>query len=224
VLARRAGIVPEHWVADERAPDPDLPYDDGSAEAVADSIASQIENAERDFRLGRQLFQPCYVEVQCEAGDLIPRISRVVRDDRGVPVYSGAGFDGLKGYREFAERAVERKVPTFVLNVGDRDKHGEDIFVAAAEDAIAWAQAAGVEDPALVFVRLALTEEQAREHDLLDADGKAEVDGLPVPVLDALLLDAIDALHDPACRERMLTEEEAQRKRLPAAIREALNR
>ena len=53
----------------------------------------------------------------------------------GVPVYSGAGFDGLKGKRAFADRALERDVPTIVLHVGDRDKHGENIFRAAAEDA-----------------------------------------------------------------------------------------
>jgi hypothetical protein len=78
--------------------------------------------------------------------------------------------------------------------------------------------------PALVVVRLALFEQQARRHDLLDADGKAEVDGLPVPVLDALLRDAVAALHDPACRERMLAEEAAQRARLVPAIRKALGR
>lgn len=53
--------------------------------------------------------------------------------------------------------------------------------------------------PALIFYRLALTEAQAIAHALLDADGKAEVDRLPVPVLDALLVEAIEALHDPAC-------------------------
>jgi hypothetical protein len=49
--------------------------------------------------------------------------------------------------------------------------------------------------PALIFYRLALTEAQAIAHALLDADGKAEVDRLPVPVL----VEAIEALHDPAC-------------------------
>ena len=77
--------------------------------------------------------------------------------------------------------------------------------------------------PFLVFARIALTEEEAREHNLLDADGKAELDGLPVPVLDALLLDAIDALHDPACRERALAQEETERGRLAPTIRAALD-
>ena len=33
-------------------------------------------------------------------------------------------------------------------------------------------------------MRLGLTLRQAQEHDLLDADGKAELDGLPVPALE----------------------------------------
>lgn len=74
----------------------------------------------------------------------------------------------------------------------------------------------------LYFVRLALTTAQAEDLDLLDADGKAEVDGVPVQVMDRWLREAIEALQVPACRERLLAEEEAERERLPDAIREAL--
>jgi hypothetical protein len=219
VLARRAGIIPEHWVADARAPDALAPYADESADEVADGIASQIEHAQQLFALDRQRYQPVYIEVVCEAEDLQPRLYRIA-EDYGVPVYSGAGFDGLKGKRAFAERASEREVPTVVLHVGDLDLHGKNIFRAGAEDAIAWAN-----DPdALRFERLALTVEQAEEHDLLDADGKAEVDGLPVPVLDKLLINTIEDLQDPAGRERLLAEEAAERERLPEAIQEALAR
>src|SRR5262249_34375207 len=155
-----------------------------------------------------------YIEVLCEAEDLQPRLDRIARD-YGVKVYSGAGFDGLKGKRAFAERAVERDVPTVVLDVGDRDKSGEDIYIAAAEDAAEWADdgqvyligadlPAGRELPALLnFYRLALTTEQAEAHDLLDADGKAEADAVPVPILDGCLREAIEHLQDPASRERM---------------------
>ena len=31
-MARRAGLIPENWVADTRAPDPIRPYYDGSAQ------------------------------------------------------------------------------------------------------------------------------------------------------------------------------------------------
>jgi hypothetical protein len=246
VLARRAGIIPERWVADARAPDASVPYFDKSAQEVAESIARQVAYVEESFELDPQRFQPIYIECLCEAEDLIPRLARVAGGE-GVPVYSGAGFDGLKGKRAFAQRAMKRDVPTVVLHVGDYDEHGENIFRAAAEDAVAWAGGRGrvfpVEASAeqvaawvhkellpaeasgfLVFTRLALTAEQAEEHDLLDADGKAEVEGLPVPVMDTLLTDAIEELQDPAGREELEAEQERERERLPDAIRKQLDK
>ena len=217
VLARRAGIIPEWWVADERAPDALAAGFDESADAEAEAIARRIEHAAEWFNLDRQDGQPVYIEVLCEAADLMPRLYRV-SEDYSVPVYSGGGFDGLKGKRAFADRADERDVPTVVLHIGDRDVPGENIFRAAAEDAIAWAK-----PDTLRFERLALTVEQADEHDLLDADGKAEVDGLPVPVMDRLLIDAIEALQVPARREELLERERAERERLPDAIRTMLD-
>ena len=77
--------------------------------------------------------------------------------------------------------------------------------------------------PCLIFARLALTPEQAAEHDLLDADGKAEVDGLPVPVMDALLTETIEELQDPARREAAAEEQEQEADRLPGLIRAAMN-
>jgi hypothetical protein len=136
---------------------------------------------------------------------------------------------------------LERDVPTVVLTLGDRDKHGGWIYTAAAEDAVAWAEGEGeiypigrrleqlrverihARRPGLIFYRLALTTEQAQALDLLDADGKAEVDGVPVPVMDRWLIEAIEALHVSACRERLRDEEERERKRLPAAMRQALD-
>jgi len=57
---------------------------------------------------------------------------------------------------------------------------------------------------------------------LLDADGKAEVDGVPVPVMDAWLLEAIETLQDEDSLEKLLAEERKEQKKLPAAIRKAL--
>jgi hypothetical protein len=137
-LARRAGMVPESWVADGRACAGLVPYFDRSAEAGADLIARQVEDAQEDFRLDPWRGQPVYVEVLCEAADLAPRLERVARP-YGVPVYMSGGFDGLKGKRAIADRAMGRDVPAIVLHVGDRDDHGDDIYMAAGEDAVAWA-------------------------------------------------------------------------------------
>jgi hypothetical protein len=243
VHARRAGIIPEHWVADKRAPSPIGDSYDESAEDAADSIARIVRNAEKTFRLDPQRFQPVYVEVSCEAEDLSDRVARIAREP-GVNVYPGSGFDGLKGKRAFAERARRRAVPTVVLHIGDFDLHGENIYLAAAEDSVAWNRGAGQvmpldwewrgqlrqlrerfeRFPALIFVRLALTKAQALDLDLLDSDGKAEADGIPVTTLDGWVREAIDELHDPACRERHASEQEAEAKRLPDLIRDKLQR
>jgi hypothetical protein len=239
VKARRAELIPEEWVADERAPEPVVPL---AYESATDAAEREVGRLLQNFALTRQHGQPVFVEVLCEAGDLVPRLARIA-GGFGVTTYSWAGYDGLKGKRAFAGRALAREVPTVVLHVGDYDEDGKRIFTAAAEDAVAWAYGIGHvgsldgatpellrrqrsrfagAGPFLAFEHLALTVEQARAHDLLDADGKAEVDGLPVPVLDRLLIDAIKALQDPACREALAAEEGRERGRLPDAIRRML--
>jgi hypothetical protein len=238
-LARRAGIIPEHWVADQRAASGSVPNYDESAEEAAEFVVGRLREAE--VELDPQTHQPVYVEVLCEAADLVPRLDRTT-DPCGVPVYTGSGFDGLKGKREMGERAAERDKPTVVLHIGDRNKQGEDIYTAVAEDAIAWAGVPGevrpVEvgtkrldqvvarchgGPALIFARLALTADQSKRHDLLDNDGKAEVDGLPVRVMDRMLIDAIEALQVPARRERVEAEQREANERLPGLIRRKLD-
>ena len=221
VLARRAGIIPESWVADTRAPAPIARRYDESAEEEAASIARWVDGAVDLFALDPQLGQPQYVELWCEAEDLSPRLARVA-EPYGVPVYSGGGFDGLKGKRRVAERPADRAVPTVVLHVGDRDDHGERIFTAITEDALAWAAGNGRPPGWLEFRRLALTRQQAERHGLLDADGKAEADSLPVPVLDAIVTEALDSMFVPAGREQMRADEDEQRRLLPDAIRAAL--
>jgi hypothetical protein len=222
VMARRAGIIPEAWVADTRAPNGLTIRSDESAASVADSIAWWAQNAAGQFRLDLQLHQDQYVELWCEAGDLAPRVAQMSRS-YGVPVYSGAGFDGLKGKIAVASRAVGRDRPTVVLHIGDRDPHGEMIFEAISEDAGAWAasmdrgEGGGVE-----FRRLALTEDQAEEFGLLDADGKAEADSLPVDVLDGIVTRALDGLFDEDARARMRADEAEQRRLMPDLIRVAL--
>lgn len=238
VMARRAGLIPEHWVADTRAPGAIVPL---SYESTDEFVRTKVQYLTSGFALDAQRDQPVYIEVLCEAADLQERLARIA-GEYGVPVYSGAGFGGLKGKRAFAERAMDRDVPTLVLVIGDRDDKGDEIYVAAAEDSVAWASKLGVvyptdmplrqlpverihglQCPALAFFRLALTTRQAKALDLLDADGKAEVDGVPVPVMDRWLTEAIESLQDPARRESLRAEEERERERLPEAMRQALD-
>ncbi len=248
VLMRRRGMLRESWVADGRAVPPQVPDYDEDADQVARTAAYVVRNSTVD--LDPQRFQPVFVEVQCEAADLTERLYRI-SEPLGVPVYPSSGQGGLKGKREMGERAAARDKPTVVLQVGDRDKHGDDIYTATGEDVVAWSQVAGAQPgevvdaqvpgtpgvlralrsrlvrtgkkPRLVFHRLALTIEQAGDLGLLDEDGKAEADAIPVPTFDAMLRDAIKALQLPARRKQFEAEQERERERLPEAIRAALD-
>jgi hypothetical protein len=198
-------LVNEEWISDSRAPDPLAPNETEDAEMEAWAIAGSIER----LWLARQAGQPVYLELRCEAEDLMQRIARVALP-YGVHVYSGSGADGLKPKKEAATRAARRAVPTIIGHIADYDRHGGDIADAFAEDAIAfcdWHHEYECYDGSLSIERLALTREQALEHDLLDRDGKAEVDGLPVPVLDALVRDWIEANSDPDIREAVIEAE-----------------
>ena len=200
VKMRRAGMVDESWIEDTRAPEPDAPYySNATAEDRLESILSSIYNPLITW--DPQTGQDCYVELAVEAAGLVGRIARIA-GPYGVPVYSGGGFDGLKGKRGVAERAARRDVPTVVLRISDYDTHGLRIAQAAAEDSSAWSvNEYGMGWDWLEFERIALTEDQAADAGVLDEDGKAEADALPVPVMDAIVRDAIEARQDPGVRQ-----------------------
>jgi hypothetical protein len=225
VQARRAGLIPEEWVADTRAPEPVLPeLGAQSAQEFADDLGDWLAHA--DITLHRQGGQDDYLELWCEADGLIGRLARTARDAYHVPVYSGGGFDGLKGKRNAAERIAQRArqgVRTVILLIGDYDQHGELIRDVYEEDVGAWVTEHHALDLDVVeFRTLALTESQAIEHDLLDADGKAEAEGIPVPVLDALVRDAIEDRQLPTRREAVAVAEAEENRLLPECIADAV--
>ena len=212
VKMRRCGLVPEDWIEDTRAPVPNVPhYNDVTAEDEAAWLVGEILSPRISY--SPQRGQDTYLEMVVEAAGLIGRVARICRPF-GVPVYSGGGFDGLKGKRAFAERAADRTVPTVVLRISDLDTHGLRIAESMAEDCIAWAiNEYGAADEWLTFERIACTQAQAAAAGVLDADGKAEADALPVPVMDGIITDAIEAYQDPAVREdneREAAEESAR--------------
>ena len=186
------------WITDGRAPDPITPTETPNAAAAADAVGRYIA----DLRLARQAGQPIYLELRCESQDLMARIARVALP-YGVTVHSGSGMDGLKPKKEAAERAAGREVPTLIGHLADFDPAGGDIADAFAEDAVAfalWHREYNGAPGSLFVQRIGLTREQALAHDLLDADGKAELDGLPVPALDALVREWIESHLDPSIR------------------------
>jgi hypothetical protein len=202
-------LVPEDWISDSRMPDPLRPSEVLDANMAASVVANYIAK----LWLTRQAGQRVYLELRCESQDLMTRIERVAKP-YGVWVYSGSGMDGLKAKKEAAERAAERQVPTLIGHIADLDRSGGDIRDAFAEDALAftdWHRDHNGAGGPLAIVRIALTLEQAREHKLLDGDEKAEVDGLPVPVLDAIVREFIESKLDPAIARAVVRSEPKMR-------------
>jgi hypothetical protein len=137
------------------------------------------------------------------------RVARVALP-YGVRVYSGSGMDGLKPKKEAAERAAAREVPTLIGHLADFDISGGDIADAFAEDTIAfvhWHRDQNSAPGLLTVVRIGLTREQAVAHNLFDAEGKAELDGLPVPALDALIRGWIESNLDPRIQRSVVRAE-----------------
>jgi hypothetical protein len=142
----------------------------------------------------------------------MPRLARVALP-YGVTVHSGSGMDGLKSKRQAAARAAQREVPTIIGHLADYDRAGGDIADAFTEDAgafVAWHRDQGASG-SLHVERIGLTREQALAHDLLDTDGKAELDGLPVPALDALVRKWIESNLDPAKARSVVAAEARMR-------------
>jgi hypothetical protein len=223
--ARRAGVIREEWVADTRAPDPSLPdLGPQTAEALVEEITAWLSAR---VVLDRQHGEGTYVEAWCEADDLIPRLARIARDEYDAPVYSGGGFDGLKGKRAAAERIAERAedgIDTAVLLIGDLDLHGRTIRDVYKADVGAWVtEHHDLNLDWVTFETIAVTAEQAEEYDLLDADGKAEADGVPVPVMDAVLRRSIEYHQFPAGREQREADEDAENESLRDLIEQAVD-
>ena len=219
--ARRAGLVDEDWIDDTRAPDPAVPeYDDETAEQMADLYVRMIRDPKLDY--SPQDGQEVYLEALVEAAGLIGRLERVAAP-YGVPVYSGGGYDGLKAKRAMGQRAADREVPTVVLRISDYDDHGLKIARASEEDSVAWAEHFDAPEGWLTFERIALTEQQAIDHSLLDHLGKAEAEGLPVPVMDAILTDVIERHRNPARREETEQRAADERARITELVIARLN-
>jgi hypothetical protein len=202
-------LIDEEWISDSRAPEPSLPNDTDDPEWEATLITNGIKR----LWLKRQAGQKVYLEIRCEAADLMPRIERVALP-YGVPVYSGGGADGLKPKKEAASRAAWRKVPTKIAHLTDWNEHGRDIADAFKEDVVAfcdWHREHEDAPGSLSVVHLGLTLAQAKAHKLLDADGNAELDGLPVPALDKIVKNFIKSNHKTTIRRKVIDAEPKMR-------------
>jgi hypothetical protein len=159
VKARKAKVIPFEWVRDDGI----VVSGGGGYLDAKERIEELEEEARRPIVVDRQSDQGQFCEIWVEAAGMVPQIKRVA-DEFTIPVYSGGGYRSQTAAWEAAQRAVERDVPTVLLQISDLDPDGLMIAESFAEEVAAYAKADGGSE--VTTERIALTEEQVRRFDL----------------------------------------------------------
>jgi hypothetical protein len=215
VRARRAHLIKMDVIRDD---DADC-WGGGGWDSVEYYLEHLREEAER-FRLDRTAGQPTRLVVMCEAAGMAPQLAEVCAP-YGIAVYPSSGFSSLTAVYDFASTCRWQDRPTEVLHVGDHDPSGVHLYLAMAEDVMAFA--GGPER--VRFTRLAVTPDQIEHNGLPTApakstDGRAwagdtvQCEALPPDVLMQIVRDAIEARLDRGTYERVLRQEQAARREL----------
>jgi hypothetical protein len=193
--ARRAGIIGFDSIRDDGDVVPPIPGWTGP-----EQFWLTVKAWAEDYFVTPQ--GDTYVEIWVEAAGMRPQIE-VIADPFGVRVIPGGGFSSLTARRNAAMRlqAIAKKGKrVVVLLIGDFDPSGGSIMDVLAEEVIAFG-ATSVE-----FVRLAVTEQQARRYNLLSAPQKAtdkrgehmdetwQAEALDPPVLAEIVRTALTEL------------------------------
>lgn len=136
--ARRAGMLPFTHLRDG-----------GGQKAVPQTYEDEmgfwmaVRNSFDHYSRDRQAGQPVFVELFCEAPGMMPQLQRIAFD-YSIPVYGTRGFTGLSVVGDIARRALNRDVPTVILQVGDLDPSGVSIFESLAADVKDFVNQAGM--------------------------------------------------------------------------------
>jgi hypothetical protein len=159
------GTAGSWWdaVADGKTPDPFTPDSFDSPEHFMDNVRLWAEDYSSDLQAGQQVV----IEIWVETASLAPQVARIA-NEYGVPVYSSSGESALEARRNIALRGAQRAltgIKTLVLQVGDFDAKGVEIFRVMEADALAFAAAHGP-DSMVACERLAVTPEQVEHYDL----------------------------------------------------------
>jgi hypothetical protein len=156
---RRSRLIPFDWVRDDGI----VVESGGGYASATQRIAELRREAARRFLIDRQTDQDQFLELWVEAAGMVPQIKRVARE-YAIPVYSGGGFVSITGTWQTAQRVVDRKVDTVLLQIGDLDPHGVALMTAFSEDVEAFAEEDGFNR--VEAERIVLKPEQVEAHDL----------------------------------------------------------
>ena len=204
-MARRAGLLAEDAIADTTNRMVAAEYTD--VDGFVDAMRDDAEH----YRRVRQAGQPVRIVVWCEHRGMRDILWPVCAE-YGVPLILSGGFDSTTVRMAEAQIARDADVPTVVLHLGDRDTKGEEIFDVLSDDL---PRLSGYR---MSVVRLALTNEQIVEQELIADDGKAQMDALSTPYLRAPVNDAILDRQDADVRADVLAAESIERDHVLAML------
>jgi hypothetical protein len=221
--ARRSRLIP---MADIR--------DDGGQCVVpvcwasADDFLQTVRETAANMRLDRTAGQDTRLAVICEAAGMVPQLARVA-NEYGIMVRSRGGFDSTTVRHELAEAATADERTTEYLHIGDHDPSGVHVFLAFAEDIVAFARELGA---SVRFTRLAVTPEQIRALGLPTAPPKStdrrafagdtsQAEAIPPDVLAQILRNAIEDRLDQEAYRRVLEQERETQRELVRRLRRA---
>lgn len=214
---RRAGRVPWAAIRDDgdTSSDPSWRYTDDDP---VEWFRSMLPSAE-DYLLHPQSGQERFIEVWCEAGGMVPMLARAV-EDRGIPVYSGGGFDSVTNLRNHAIRHRVQGGPILVLYIGDYDPSGQAMYHRYRADVTAFGSKADWEQVAVLPEHIdtyGLTTAPPKKSDsrgVFTDTRTVQAEALPPDVLLGLLTDAVEAHWDDDVTEVVRRSQEAAQDRL----------
>jgi hypothetical protein len=217
--ARRAGFIKFADIRDDGGAW-DEPYGFAGVEALKTTVDSILTRAPFAADTG----QPRKLMVICEAGGMVPMLSRVAHA-YGAPVLGAGGFQSVSQTHALAEIVAAEHRPVVIFHIGDHDPSGVHLFQAAQEDVTAFAAEMGGE---VYWRRIAVTPEQIRKYGLPTAPAKAtdrrsfdgetvQAEALDPATLQRNLLIALEAnfdntIHDTAKAVFLAERDELRRK------------
>ncbi len=126
--ARRGGLIDFDAIRDDGVVR-ENPFGFDGVDGLMESLRWRVDH----YSLNRQIGQPVYTILGCEAGGMVPQLARVA-NPFGVSVISGGGFDSITAKHDLAKEIAESVRPVRFLHIGDYDPSGVHVFNALDED------------------------------------------------------------------------------------------
>ncbi len=181
-----------------------------------DSPLDALDDTLRCYRLDRTAGQDMSLFLAVEKAGLVVQLESWF-GDLGAPILALGGYSSQTYVADVVRDVTRQRRPAVLVYAGDHDPSGEDIDRDFVDRSDCWSK----------VVRVALSAEQVRQHELPPNPGKltdsraagfvarhgelvqVELDALPPETLHALFTAAITDFWDTSEFERVLVQEQA---------------